>query len=211
MPIEAEYNMPDLLGDKTTEILTARRLKGKVDAVLSAPGHHFATVATDTADMTLDGISGDHHAGATRKAGGREPWYPRGTVIRNERQVSLVSADELAAIARAMGVATIKPEWLGANIVVSGIADFSMLPPRSLLFFEGGATLKVDGQNAPCKIAGRAVADGLGIAERDETALGFVKAAKRLRGLVAFVEKPGKITAGAALEARVPEHWVYRG
>jgi hypothetical protein len=203
--------MTDLFGNKTAEIIPARRLKGKVDAVLAAPGHHFVTVAADSVAMSMDGISGDHHAGATRKSGGREPWYPRGTVIRNERQVSLVAEDELAAIARIMGLDTVRPEWLGANVVVSGIADFSMLPPRTLMFFEGGVTLKVDGQNAPCKIAGRAVADELRLSKRDETALAFVKAAKRLRGLVAFVEKPGRITAGAALEARVPEHWVYRG
>jgi hypothetical protein len=78
------------------------------------------------------------------------------------------------------------------------------------LFFDGGVTLKVDGQNAPCKIAGRAVAEGLARADRDETALAFVKSAKRLRGLVAWVEKSGKIQTGAVLEARVPEQWLYR-
>ncbi len=202
--------MADLFGDQQMEIMPSRRLKATVNSVLVAPADHFVTVARDALDLTFDGIVDDYHAGATRKAGGREPWYPRGTVIRNERQVSLVAADELAAIARQMGVSQIKPEWLGANMVISGIANLSMLPPRTLLFFEGGVTLKVDGQNAPCKYAGRAVADGLGLGNLDEIALAFVKAAKRLRGLVAWVEKPGKITAGAALEARVPEQWFYR-
>ena len=201
--------MTDLFGHQHPEIMTSRRLKGRVDVVLIAPETDFVTVACNALDLTFDGIVGDHHAGATRKAGGREPWYPRGTAIRNERQVSLVSADDLTAIARDMGVDTVRPEWLGANLVISGIADFSMLPPRTLLFFDGGVTLKVDGQNAPCKIAGRAVAEGLGHADRDETALAFVKAAKRLRGLVAWVEKPGRIEAGAAFEARVPEQGLY--
>lgn len=191
------------------EILTACRLRGKVDMALAAPGSHFVTVATDTLDMTFDGIAGDHHAGATRKSGGREPWYPRGTVIRNERQLSLVSVEELGMIAQSMGVEHVKPHWLGANLVISGVPDLSMLPPRTLLFFGGGVTLKIDGQNAPCKQAGRAIAAGLGHADLDDTALAFVKAAKRLRGLVAWVEKPGTITTGEAIEARVPEQWLY--
>jgi hypothetical protein len=47
----------------------------------------------------FDGVEGDYHAGPTRKSGGREPWYPRGTEIRNERQLSIVAADELAMAA----------------------------------------------------------------------------------------------------------------
>ena len=203
--------MVELVGDKTTEIRTARRLRGKIEALLVAPGNHFVTVAAGALTMTVDGIAGDRHAGFTRKSGGREPWYPRGTVIRNERQVSLVAADELVAIARGMSVDLIRPEWLGANLVISGIPNLSLLPPRTLLFFDGGVTLKIDGQNSPCKLAGRAVAEGLGHADIAETALAFVNAAKRLRGLVAWVEKPGTINAGAAFEARIPEHWLYRG
>ncbi len=192
------------------EVLTSRRLRGKIDMALVARGNHFVTVATDTLDITFDGIVGDHHAGATRKSGGREPWYPRGTVIRNERQLSLVSVEELGTIAQSMGVDHVKPEWLGANLVISGVPDLTMLPPRTLLIFGGGVTLKIDGQNAPCKLAGRAVARGLGRADVDDTALAFVKAAKRLRGLVAWVEKPGTITTGEAIEARVPEQWLYQ-
>lgn len=203
--------MANLSGDKSTEILPGRRLKGKVEAALTARGSHFVTCAVDGLDLNFDGIDGDHHAGVTRKSGGREPWYPRGTSIRNERQISLVSAEELDVIARGMGVDHVRAQWLGANIVVRGIERFSMLPPRTLLFVDGGVTLKIDGQNAPCKLAGRAVAEGLGHADIDKTALAFVKAAKRLRGLVGWVEKPGRINAGAAFEARIPEQWIYQG
>ncbi|MDP3523595.1 MAG: molybdenum cofactor sulfurase, partial [Hoeflea sp.] len=81
------------------EILPARRIKGQVTAVLAALGGDFPT--GDVAELSLgyDGIAGDYHAGATRKSGGREPWYPRGTEIRNERQVSIVAEDELAVAA----------------------------------------------------------------------------------------------------------------
>ena len=201
--------MADLFGNE--EILPARRLAGKVQHVLSAHGSHFVTASVSSLNLTFAGIDGDHHAGMTRKAGGREPWYPRGTEIRNERQVSLVSTEDLQAIAAAMGLDAVKAEWLGANIVVSGLPDFSLLPPRTLLFFDGGVTLKVDGQNAPCRSAGKALANGENLANADEVALQFVKAAKRLRGLVAWVEKPGMIEAGAKLEARLPEQWLYRG
>lgn len=200
--------MADLFGHQ--EILPARRLAGKVEEVLMAAGSHFVTAPVQALQITFAGIVGDHHAGLTRKTGGREPWYPRGTEIRNERQVSLVSVVELQAIAATMGLAEVKPEWLGANIVVSGLPDFSLIPPRTLLFFEGGVTLKVDGQNAPCRSAGKAVASGAGLENADDIAMLFVKAAKRLRGLVAWVEKPGTIAAGAQFEARLPEQWLYR-
>ncbi len=200
--------MADLFG--LQEILPARRLAGKVERVLLAAGSHFVTAPVQSLALTFAGIVGDHHAGLTRKAGGREPWYPRGTEMRNERQVSLVSAADLQAIAASMGLAEVKPEWLGANIVVSGLPDFSLIPPRTLLFFEGGVTLKVDGQNAPCRSAGKALAAGARLDNADEIAMKFVKAAKRLRGLVAWVEKPGMIAAGAQFEARLPEQWLYR-
>jgi protein arginine kinase activator len=50
--------------------------------------------------LTLDwqGVVGDSHAGQTRKADVRVPHYPRGSQIRNERQVTIVAADELAAL-----------------------------------------------------------------------------------------------------------------
>lgn len=190
-------------------IHAARKLEGRVDALFAAKGRDFITSPVSSLTMTFDGIEGDYHAGATRKAGGREPWYPRGTVMRNERQISLVAFDELQAAAHDMGIASIKPEWIGANIVVGAIAAFSMLPPRTLLFFEGGVTLKIDGQNAPCRLSGKAIATNAGAADVEGVALAFKDAAKRRRGLVGWVEKPGTIEAGEKVTARLPEQWVY--
>ena len=85
-----------------------------------------------------------------------------------------------------------------------------MLPAGSLLFFKGGVTLKVDAQNRPCRIAGRAIAQNAGMADREAGALLFPKVAKRLRGLVAWVEKPGTIRRGEDVSIRVPEQWIYR-
>ena len=191
------------------EIVPARRINGQVSAVLAALGGDFPT--GDVAQLTLgyDGIGGDYHAGLTRKSGSREPWYPRGTEMRNERQVSIVAQDELAVAAAQMGIDRIEPAWIGANLVIAGIPLLSMLPPRTQLFFEGGVTLRIDGDNGPCRIAGAAIARNF--PEMDETslALSFVKAAKRRRGVVAWVEKPGAISKGEKVTAHIWEQWIY--
>lgn len=192
------------------EIVPARKLAARVAALYLAPFDHFETRAVDTLQLGFDGIDGDFHVGTTRRSGGREPWYPRGTEMRNERQLSIVAADELAIVAERMGIAEIKPEWIGANLVIEGLPHLSMLPSGTLLFFKGGATVKVDAQNGPCRIAGRSVAEHAGMADVEAGALLFPKAAKRLRGLVAWVEKPGTITAGEEISVRVPEQWIYR-
>ncbi|MDX8467630.1 molybdenum cofactor sulfurase [Mesorhizobium sp. VK23B] len=205
--------MQDLLStiEAPVEIVPGRKLAAKAAALYAAPFDHFETRPVEELRLGFDGIVGDFHAGATRRSGGREPWYPRGTEMRNERQLSLVAADELAIVAERMGIAEIKPEWIGANLLIEGVPNLSMLPAGSLLFFKGGVTIKVDDQNGPCRIAGRSVAENAGMADREAGSLLFPKAAKRLRGLVAWVEKPGTIRAGEEISVRVPEQWIYRG
>jgi hypothetical protein len=192
------------------DIVPARKLVAKAAALYVAPFDHFETRPVEELRLGFDGIDGDFHAGATRRSGGREPWYPRGTEIRNERQLSLVAADELAIVAGRMGLKEIKPEWIGANLLIEGVPQLSMLPAGTLLFFKGGVTIKVDAQNKPCRVAGRAIAENAGMADHEAGALLFPKAAKRLRGLVAWVEKPGTIKAGEEISVRVPEQWIYR-
>lgn len=204
--------MLDLLPglDGEPEILPGRRLTASVAGAYAAFGGSFETKAVDALTLGFEGIDGDYHAGYTRKSGGREPWYKRGTVMRNERQLSIVAPDEMAAVAARMGLPEVRPEWVGANLLIDGITRLSMLPAGTLLFFKGGVTLKIDGQNAPCRDAGRAIAEGSGMADIDAGSLLFPKTAKRLRGLVAWVEKPGTIAAGEEISVRVPEQWVYR-
>ena len=45
--------------------------------------------------------------------------------------------------------------------------------------------------------------------DHDAGSLLFPKVAKRLRGLVAWVEKPGRIDPGEEVSVRVPEQWIY--
>lgn len=196
--------------DDEPEIMPARKLLGTVAGVYVAPFDHFETRPADSLELTFEGVAGDFHRGTTRRSGGREPWYPRGTEIRNERQLSIVAPDELAIVAQRMGIAEVRPEWIGANLVLSGIPMLSMLPGGTMLFFQKGVTLKVDAQNGPCRIAGEAIAMGAGMADIKAGSLLFPKAAKRLRGLVAWVEKPGTISAGEQVSVRIPEQWIYR-
>jgi hypothetical protein len=189
-------------------IAPARKLAGRIDALFATAGSDsFATSAVDRLTLGFDGIAGDRHGGLTRRSGGREPWYPRGTEMRNERQLSIVSADELAEAAAEMGISEISPEWIGANLLISGIPRLTLLPPRTCLFFAGGATIRIDGLNVPCRFSGRSIARHF--PDREGLDLAFVKAARRRRGLVGWVEKPGAIAPGEAVEARLPEQWIY--
>jgi hypothetical protein len=163
-----------------------------------------AIASRPVGSLTLDfeGIVGDRHAGATRGATSREPWYPRGTIIRNDRQVSIVAEDELAVVARNLGLPALDPAWVGANLAVAGIADLSALPPGTRLSFAGRAVLRVEAENGPCRVAGRSIAAH--VPGRDGLDLLFPKVARHRRGLVASVEKPGTIRVGDAVGVRLP-------
>ncbi|MFT0859753.1 MOSC domain-containing protein [Ancylobacter sp. G4_0304] len=201
--------MDDLFG---VAAVPASRFKARLARTLLADGDGFVTRDVPALAVTLEGVRGDRHAGHARPADSRVPWYPRGAPIRNCRQVSLVASDELARIAERLGLEEVRPEWLGANLVVEGIADFTRLPPGTRLHFPGGAALAVEGENAPCRHAGAAVADGAPDAGgRAGLDLAFVQAAKGLRGLVAWVEREGTLTAGDEISVRVPEQRLWRG
>ena len=198
--------MTDALAPKRQR-LPGRRLKARVAGLYRTVEAGFVTAPVETLELGFEGIDGDRHGGTTRRSGGREPWYPRRTEMRNERQLSLLATDELQAVADLLAVPEIRPEWIGGNLLVEGLDDLSWLPARTLLFFEGGTTLKVDGDNVPCRSAGRSIARQ--IEGRKDIEFGFVQAARHRRGLVAWVEKPGRIAVGEAFEARLPEQWIY--
>ncbi|WP_062112448.1 MOSC domain-containing protein [Aureimonas sp. AU40] len=185
----------------------ASKLKGTVGGLYRTEGKGFVTTSVETLELGFEGIAGDEHGGPTRRTGGREPWYPRGTKIRNERQLSILSFAELGEVARDLDIPELLPEWIGANLVLDGIPRLSHLPPRTLLFFESGVTLKVDGDNGPCRLSGRSIAAHH--PGREDIEFSFVRAAKHKRGLVAWVEKPGRLSQGEAFEARLPEQWIY--
>lgn len=197
----------------TVSITPAAKIPGKIKSLHAAWTEDFVSEAVDQLELTYEGIKGDLHAGLTREAGAREPWYTRGIEMRNERQLSIVSAEELSEIAADMGLDEVKPEWIGANIVVEGIPNFTFLPPRSILIFEGGVSIRIDGFNAPCNYAGAEIARYTGIEaenlRKTDRALEFVKAAHMKRGLVGWVEREGVIRPGDKFTARIWEQWIY--
>ena len=150
-------------------------------------------------------FDGESHSGLVRASCVRvRHQYTQGTEIRNTRQVSIVSLEDLAVIAKNMGVDRLEPEWLGANLLVSGIPTFSQIPPSTRLIFDGGASLVVDLENSPCKYPGE-------IIERHHPGFGskFAKAAVGLRGVTAWVEREGSINSGDGIRLYVPPQRIY--
>ncbi len=156
-------------------------------------------------EIDFDGIIGDAHHGATRASCLRvKTQYPVGTEIRNTRQISIVSREELDAIARAMQLDDLPPDWLGASLVLQGIPDLTLLPPSSRLVFDGGASLVVDMENAPCSLPARVIearSPGRGVL--------FKPAARHQRGITAWVERPGSLEMGATCRLHTPPQRIY--
>ncbi|MGI9350036.1 MAG: MOSC domain-containing protein [Rhizobiaceae bacterium] len=195
------------------KIVPAKKLNGKVTRVLRADGDDFVTKDVDKLILGYGGIKGDFHEGLTRASGAREPWYRRETEMRNERQISILSEEELAEIAPAMGLDAVDAGWIGANLVFEGVANMSYLPPRTLILFDSGVTLRIDGYNAPCRCAGGSIARHVANEAEDhaqtDLALQFKDAAHMKRGLVAWVEREGEIHTGDTFTARIWPQWIY--
>ncbi len=104
-----------------------KRMTARTEGLYIADTESFVTKQMDKLDFDYGGIPGDLHFGLTKKAGAREPMFSKGTEIFNRRQISIVSIEECDQIALKMGVPSILPEWLGANVAVSGIHDFTSL------------------------------------------------------------------------------------
>lgn len=188
----------------------AVRLEGRVDQLLSTGRtgpKGFPTTSHPCLTFDHEGIVDNRHRGWTRAADARVPYLPRGTIIRNERQVSIVAIEDMAEIASRLDIARLDPAWLGANIVVAGVAHLSWLPRGTRLFTDGGAVLIVTDQNAPCMQAGAEISRQL--PDRRDITFAFARRAEALRGVVATVEHAGAITSGSTLSLRLPAQWLY--
>ena len=155
--------------------------------------------------VSYAGIAGEEHAGLTRPSCSRVvAQYPKGTEIRNVRQFSVLSVEELAAIAAKMGVARIDPAWVGASLVVEGIPDFSHVPPSSRLQGPDGVALVVDMENRPCHLPAKVIDAHLpGVGGR------FKTAANGRRGVTAWVEREGVLRLGEMLRLHIPDQPVW--
>jgi hypothetical protein len=158
------------------------------------PGE-FVTRPVESLELTLDGIPGDRHAGRTLRAGARQRGVPRGTVLPNTRQLSVVSVGELRRLAAALGLASVEWTHLGANLCLD-LEPLTSLPVGTRLHCPSGAVIVLAGENEPCLKAARAI-------ERltpGASTRGFVRAAQGLRGVVGWVERAGWLTVSDELE-----------
>ena len=115
----------------------ARLLNGPVRAGVVTwiglrPQRRQPLVAVLCADLTPeDGFIGDHYRGRTDKA----------------RQVTLIQAEHIGAIAAYLGGDPIEPDRLRRNVVVSGI---NLLALKGRRFRLGSALLVATGECHPC-------------------------------------------------------------
>lgn len=169
----------------------------------------LASAPAEVLPLSFDGPEGEAHGGRTRPSCSRvTAQHPRGTEIANVRQLSVLSAEEMADIAARMGLDALNPEWLGASLVVEGLPDFSHLPPSSRLQGPDGVTLVIDMENRPCNLPARVIEDLLpGIGTR------FKTAAQGRRGVTAWVERPGVLHLGDPLTLHIPDQpvWAHLG
>lgn len=162
------------------------------------------TIRSESRDeLSLDftGPLGEDHGGLTRKSCVRvSAQHPEGTQIANARQLSVVGQEEIDEIAKACGLDAIDPIWLGATLVVEGIPDFTHVPPSSRLQGPDGVTLVVDMENRPCKYPAIEI-------NKDHPGAGdaFKAAAKGMRGVTAWVERPGVLKVGETLRLHIPD------
>ncbi|MEM9716121.1 MAG: MOSC domain-containing protein [Pseudomonadota bacterium] len=152
-------------------------------------------------NLEFGGIEGEAHGGVTRLSCSRvKSQHPRGTKIANVRQLSVVSEEELAIIAREMGVQMLDPAWLGASLMVQGLPDLTYVPPSSRLQAPSGATLVIDMENRPCHLPAKVIDRHL-----PEKGKLFKAAAAGRRGVTAWVEREGDLNLGDVLTLHVPD------
>lgn len=157
--------------------------------------------------LSFAGPAGESHGGLTRPACSRvKHLYRRNTEIRNTRQLSILSDEELALIAADMGLARLDPGLVGASVVVRGLVDFSHVPPSSRLLADSGACLVVDMENRPCTLPARPI-------ETAHPGFGarFKRAARGRRGVTAWVEAEGQLAPGDRLRLFIPDQPAWAG
>lgn len=177
----------------TAEIVWLGRVLDRRGALQSAP--------VDRLDLRFKGPEGEDHGGLTRPACSRvRGLYPAQTPIRNTRQLSILSQEELEEIARRMKLDTLDPALVGASMVIRGIPDFTHVTPCSRLLAASGASLTIEHENRPCTLPARPI-------ETAHTGFGakFKPAAKGLRGVTAWIEAEGQMALGDRLELFVPD------
>ncbi|MEM7724560.1 MAG: sulfurase [Pseudomonadota bacterium] len=191
--------MPALIPTDFTATITYLGHNADRDAALE-------TVALQEMPLTFAGFEAESRAGLTRPSDSRVlSQYKRGTTIRNTRQLSILSAEDLGFIAGKIGLDRLNPSFVGASMVVEGIPDFTLIPPSSRLQCEAtGTTLTVDMENRPCMLPAPVIEK-----THPGTGKAFKSAAKGRRGVTAWVEREGTLRVGATLRLHIPDQPVW--
>ncbi len=183
-----------------------KQLNGTVVSVHSGKNKDLSKQILESIEVDFAGISGDAHRGMSRTAfsGEREA---KGTILRNDRQWSGVSIEELAIISKQLNLGQpLQAETLGANICVQGIPDFSLLPRGTRLVFPSGAALIIEEYNPPCTDMGEQVAAKYSTRSGEPlTSKQWLKPAHGRRGVVGMVDVAGTISAGDEILVQVFE------
>lgn len=173
----------------------------RVAAIHVWPREALRPEVAQTLELDWGGPVGDRHHGEWMASDARQARvFPRGTTIRNHRQVSIVDLAELSAIAAGLGISHIEPGIIAENISTEGIPDLTNLPRMTRMAFPSGAVLMLGGPNAPCTIAGDMVAQAYG-----SRAEAFPKAAIGRRGVTGWVEHPGIVQPGDPITIIPPD------
>ena len=160
--------------------------------------------------FNLDGPVGDTHSGRTRILSGHDSDYirtsllKRGDKVFNWRSWTAISTEETQAVEKELGV-DIPQGCLLENFTVSGIRDFSQLPPTSRLVFPAHddyqAVLAIWEENGPCKTVGTRLAEhhnNFNLMSK------FVSAAKGNRGVMGMVLSSGYVQLGDTVLVYLP-------
>jgi len=189
-------------------ILTPTDIHGRVTftGVVRDRAVTLESEPVETLALGWEGAAGDCHSGLTRPSCSRvRMQHPRkGTEIRNTRQLSILSREELAAIAADMGLPELRPEWIGATIVFEGVPALTTLPPGARLTFANGATIAIDMENGPCRFAGEAID-----AHHPGKGGSFPRIAAGRRGVTGWVERPGEVRVGDTARLHIPPQRLY--
>ncbi len=159
--------------------------------------------ATDHIQFELDGPVGDIHKGFSRRLSNHDGAYIRTSARKKYdtvfkwRSWTGLSTEELESISRTIGY-PIPTGILLENITVTGIHNFSQLPPTSRLVFpkatdSSQAILAVWEENGPCKTVGERLER---LHDKPGLKTDFVRAGQGKRGVMGFVLSAGTVAVG---------------
>jgi hypothetical protein len=158
----------------------------------------------------LTGPAGDRHCGFSRSLSKHDGPYlrtselQRGAKVLNWRTWTGISTEETGEVEKELGL-KIPQGCLLENLEISGIPNFSQLPPTSRLVFPTGRTqqliLAVWEENGPCQGVGRRLQEHHGI---EGLSARFIAVAQRKRGVMGVVLSAGYAHVGDVIRVYPP-------